>query len=391
MAADIKHFLKHHAYPNIPLNFEEAFELGVLALQGCGGNAMALLQSVTALSALHTRATYAWQKTDFSPQEEGFSHLPQNAAEQVAGVCAAILECDIAKSEFGFLHPQGVPYVVDSCGMGGDLLQTPNVSTISCLIAAAAGIPTCKHGSPANADQGRHGSSDFIELCGINPFPETKGALEASIAEAHFGYAEALDVRFKHIHVQTHELAQLPHMNDIIGPITHPMDPRLMTRKIVGVNHLIPPRVVAEAYLELNRRGFTFMERMLAIRGFARAGQLSGMDEASICAGGTLVAELRDGIITEYELFAEDFGLETVEASAISPPLGTSKGELSLGILKGEIAGPPLEMILANAALLFYVTGQSEDLKKCTQMAREIHEQGLDYQKALEIRARFPR
>ena len=389
MTTDIKHILKNHAYQNIPLGYQEAYDLVELALQGCDGDAVAMNQSIGGLCALHTKATYAWQ-WDVDTAQEHEHELPRNAAEQIAGVCAAVLELDVKRSQFGFLHPD-LQYVLDSCGMGGDLIRTPNVSTISCFIAAAAGIPICKHGSPANADQGRHGSSDFIELCGINLYPETKEALEACIAEVGFGYAEALDVRFKRIHTQTHLAAKLPHMNDIIGPITHPMDPHLMTKKIVGVNHLVAPRLILEAYQHLNAHGITFMEHVLAIRGFAVQGRVSGMDEISVCPGGSVLAELKEGEISERWVHAKDFGLNVADVSFTSPPPGVSKGDFSMAILEGKISGPPLDMVLANAALLFYLDGRSRDLKECTEMAREIHAKGLDYTKMLEVRERLPR
>lgn len=401
MAIDIKHILKSHAYLNIPLSYREAYDLGAFALKGCESdekgplalqghaeNIRALVQSVSAMCALHPMATYAWEGNATAAEEHGHE-FPRNAAEQIAGICAAIFELDLAKSQFGFLRPYGVKYVLDSCGMGGDLVRTANVSTLSCFIAAAGGIPICKHGSPGNAD--RHGSSDFVAMCGINTKPGTKESLEACIAETNFGYAEAVDARFKLIHTQTHELAELPHMNDIIGPITHPADPRLMTRKIVGVNHLISPRLVLEAYQLLNERGITFVEHVLAVRGFVLPDRVAGVDELSICPGGSLVAEFKDGKISEYWLHAEDFGLKPVDVSLISPPQGMSKGDFSIAILKGEISGPPLDMVLANAALLFYLDGRSQDLKECIEMAREIHANGLDYAKMCEVRERLPR
>jgi len=126
---DIGHVLKDHAYQNIPLTFEEAYALGMYALQGCGGDELAQHQSISALCALHNRATYGWQWS--SALERHHRHqLPRNAAEQIAGVCAAVFEHDIAESPSGFLTPH-VAYAMDNCGMGGDLTVTANVSTIS--------------------------------------------------------------------------------------------------------------------------------------------------------------------------------------------------------------------------------------------------------------------
>jgi anthranilate phosphoribosyltransferase len=299
-------------------------------------------------------------------------------------VCAAVFELDIASSELGFLNPD-VPYAIDNAGMGGDLQITANVSTLAALIAATAGIPMCKHGSPANADQGKHGSSDFIELLGIDA-SVPKEVMEQCVEEHSFGYIEALDTRYKHIHRLTHDIAKLPHMNDIIGPITSPLNPRLLTRRIVGINQLIPTRVVAEAYLILNRKGITHLEHGLFIRGFADTDRKRGIDELSICAGGTQVAELRGDEIRQFDLGAEDFGLEPVPAESISPPAGMTKGDFSLRILRQEERGPAMQMVLANAALIFVLVGKATSYPEGYEMARAVLASGKVEEKVLEVK-----
>ena len=292
-------------------------------------------------------------------------------------------------SQFGFLEPK-VSFATDNCGMGGDLTVTANVSTIAAFIAAAAGIPMCKHGSPANADKGRHGSSDFISMLGINTYAH-KDEVERCVANENFGYTECLDVRYKKIHLQTHRIAQIPHMNDIIGPVTNPLDNSVMKRRVLGVNHLVSPRVVAEAYKILNERGVTNLKHGIFIRGFADSCRYEGMDELSICEGGTQIAELQFSTIREYYLNADDFGFKAVSSTAVSPPKGMSKGDFSLNILRGKIAGPPLQMVLANAALLFYLAECSQDLKDCYAMAEAVHRNGDAYGKMLAVRKRLPK
>lgn len=371
---DIKHILKDHAYQNIPLTFDEAYELGVYTIQGCQGDALAQIQSIAALSALHTRATYAWKGTQ--PFLHRADDLPPSASEQIAGICAAVFEHDIAKSEFGFSVPK-IRFAIDNCGMGGDLVVTANVSTIAALIAATAGIPMFKHGSPANADAGRHGSSDFIRLLRIDPLV-TKEAMQCCVEETGFGYIEALDTRYKHIHALTHETAKLPHMNDIIGPITSPVHPTILTRKVVGVNHLIPPRVVAEAYRILNQRGITNLKHAFFVRGFVDPGQYRGMDEVSICSGGTQVVELCDGSVEEYLLFANDFGIDSVSPESISPPKGLTKGEFSVQLLNRAHRGnEAYQMIFANAALLFRLAGEVTSFRDGYAVAEFVFQSGL--------------
>lgn len=385
---DIKHIIKFHSSRNIPLTFDEAYELGMYALRGCRGNSLAQIQSIAALCALHTKATYGWVWNQEKESEHG-ERLPQSAAEQIAGICAAIFKHDIALSPSGFLKPN-VPYAIDNSGMGGDLIVTANVSTIAGFIAASAGIPMCKHGSPANADKGLYGSSDFIALLGIDTFAP-KNDVEACIEWNGFGFTEALDTQYKLIHLQTHAIAQLPHMNDIIGPITNPLHPSVLSRRVVGINHLVPPRVVAEAYKILNAKGVTNLQHGLFVRGFVDTSSDQGMDEVSICKGGTQVAELYNGTIREYHLSAQDFGLCPAPHRTISPPIGMNKGEFSVRILRGEISGPPLEMVLANAALLFYLANSVRNLKTCYSLAKDAYLSGGAYKTALAVKKSLPK
>lgn len=381
---DAKHLVKEHAARNIPLCFDEAYKLGVYLMEACRGNELASIQSITLLTALHNQATYAWKKNGRKVDHR----LPENSAEQVAGICAAIFEHDLAKSQLGFLSPK-VPWAMDNCGMGGDLIVTANVSTVAAFIAAAAGIPMCKHGSPANADKGLYGSSDFIDVCGINRFAQ-KTIVEGCIEKFCFGYTECLDVRYKHIHHQTHDIAKLPHMNDIIGPVTNPLLPSILTRRVLGVNHLIPPTIVARAYQILNEKGITSLNHGLFVRGFAGDPIEGGMDELSVCEPGTQVAELIGGEIREYWLRARDFGIAPIPVESVSPPAGTSKGEFSMEILKGCGPANVTKMVLANAALLFYLSEKSNNLTECYSFAKEILLSGKAHARMLEVKGMLP-
>lgn len=399
---DIKHILKDHAYQDIPLSYQEAYDLGRFVLDGgkdvsvkkwrelteeeIEKRVCILIQGISALSSLHDGSIYRWKWNERDAKIHEHD-LPRSAAEQVAGICAAVFKYDIAKSRYGFLQPR-VPYAIDNCGMGGDLIVTANVSTIVAFIAAARGIIMGKHGSPANADKGRHGSSDFIrEVCGIDNYA-SKAGVEECIGKLGFGYTEACDTGYKQIHVQTHKIALLPHMNDIIGPITNPIDPRIMTKKILGMNHLISPRIAAEAYQILNERGVTNLQHGYFVRGYVNADRYEGIDEVSVCEGGTEVAELKDGDICEYFLTARDFGLAPVSVEDIIP-IG-SKGEYSMKILRGEINGSRTKIVLANAALLFKLAGVSDDLRICYREAEEILRKGKAYEKMLVVREILP-
>lgn len=393
-----KHYQKYHAARNIPLNYEEAYELGKFALYGCGvpctdedindnqKRRRAQFQSIALLTALHNQALYSWEKNKLD--ESVHDHrLPNNAAEQIAGICAAVFKHDIGTSEFGFVNLD-VDVAMDNCGMGGDIIPTANLSTLAGFIASSAGIPMCKHGSPSNADKGKYGSSDFISIiCGIDNFCGAD-AVKKSVEKHGFGYTEAIDTRFKRIHMQTHAIAMMPHMNDIIGPITNPLDPRKLRRRVIGVNHLIPPRIIAQVYQILNSKGITHMEHALVLRGFAYEDHRGGMDEISICPGGTQVVELKQGKINEFTLSAENFGVSVIKPEE-AIPVG-DKGKYSLGILKREVGGNRANMAIANAAPLFYLAGHSTDWKKCFQEAAKMLKSGAPYEKMLSVKRDLP-
>jgi anthranilate phosphoribosyltransferase len=224
----------------------------------------------------------------------------------------------------------------------------------------------CKHGSPGNTDS--TGSSDFLEYCGVNLFAD-KELVREGLERFNFGYTDALDIRYKSIHVQTHKSAHLAHMNDIIGPITNPLNPRLMKKRVVGVNHLIEPVVVAEAYQILNGKGITNLEQGLFVRGFVNKERNGGIDEVSIFEGGTIVAELRNGKIDVYELYAKDFGIQTQDY--FEPP--KEKARFSKEILEGKTGGAPEKLILANTAILYYLA-EGVDFEEGFKRAKSVLE-----------------
>ncbi|MBW2968205.1 hypothetical protein KY362_06995 [Candidatus Woesearchaeota archaeon] len=361
---DINQLLKKKGFMNIPLDFDEAYILGTFVLSTLVPELenlfplprdIRLRQSIAALVKFHDQALYSRRGSE----------------EQIAGICTAVFDYDIGTSEFGFVDP-GVE-VIDNCGMGGDLVRTPNLSTIAALIAAAGGVKMLKHGSPGNTDN--VGSSDFLARSGVELFAD-KGLVEEGVKKLNFAYTEALDTRYKRIHLQTHEFSMLAHMNDIIGPITNPVQPGYMKKRIIGINHLLEPRVIAEAYDVLNRMGITDVRQGLFVRGFSDASRAGGIDEVSTTAGGTKVAELKEGVIRSYDLEPADFGLEPSSVEALDP--GDDKAGLSLRILQGKVYDARLDAVLANAAMLFYLA-DGTDLKQGVKKARELLKSGRPY------------
>jgi len=390
---NLKHFLKDHAYQNRPLTFEEGYLLGLYTLFPYRDELKNLFyhadqnlferkesaakRSLAVLCALHNKRTYD----------------VKGAAEQVAGICAAVFDYDIRISKNGYLKPN-VEYAIDNCGMGGDVLVTPNVSTVAAIIAASSRIPICKHGSPANADKGRHGSSDFMsDILGLPSFEGliglSKKKIEELIERFNYGYIEALDSAYKTIHLQTHKYADLPHMNDLIGPITNPLHPNIATKKIIGVNSLVAPVLVAEVYKIMNNKGVTNLQDGMFVRGYVyrdRVGPYNndGIDELSIMSGGTRIARFMNGSIEEYDLYAEDFGLKTVLYRDIKPDK-RGKGPFSLDILRRKEIGAAKELVLANAALIEHLA-RGTSLKEAYFKMKETLESNAPYENIMLLK-----
>ncbi len=334
------------------LPYKEAYELGQASVEAAiSGESALTIDTTSILTGLYNRAV--------------FSH--EDAPAMIAGLCAAVFKHDIGKSPQGFFHPKGIDYVMENCGMGGDTIITPNVSCLSAICAASAGMTMIKHGSRSHSDSGKCGSSDFLEKSGI-PMNLDVSQIELLAKKFQIGYIDAVDTRFKRIHLQTLHRSSVSHLNHIVGPITSPVHPTLLRRRVIGVNQVIRPEIIAKAYQILNEKGITHMEHVLIVRGRG-ATESDSMDEVSIAEAGSELVSLRNGEIRSRILHAADFGLPIAPFKSLEVPKD-SKYEHSMAILEGKIKGPLLDLICANTALLFTLANPSLDLQECTQMAR---------------------
>lgn len=353
-------------------------------------------------------------------------------ATEIAGSCAAVFDFDIPK----YLNPN-VEYVIDNCGMGGDRLFTSNLSTVALFaVSGYKGIKTCKHGSPGNTDSA--GSSDFAvhlikEIAkeeGLESklldkkngvFDEigfltkvTPEKMSGIIEKTGFGYTEAVDTNYKTIHVLTQFLGHIAHINDIIGPITAPVNPQKMTKRIVGVNHLVDTKTAAEAYEILNKKGVTNVQSAYIIRGGGEfQGRGLGMDEFTNL-GPTEITEIQNGVVKEtYSVTPEDFGLKTytpkgaipykgrLVVEGISPGyevLAANGGKLPAGeklsdykkvmstqLLKDELSGPARDLQLMNIAPMLVLCGVASSLEKATETADQLLKEKRGYEVAKDF------
>ncbi|MBL7087342.1 anthranilate phosphoribosyltransferase [Acidovorax sp.] len=233
------------------------------------------------------------------------------------------------------VHVKDATHMVDIVGTGGDGANTFNISTCSMFVAAASGAKVSKHGGRGVSS--KSGSADVMEALGIhiNLKPEQ---IAQCIAEVGIGFMFAPNHHpaMKNVAPVRKELGVRTIFN-ILGPLTNPAGaPNIL----MGVFH---PDLVGIQVRALQRLG---AEHALVVYG------RDGMDEVSLGAA-TLVGELRNGQITEYEIHPEDFGLPMASNRALKVETPEQSREMLIGVLQGE-PGAAQDIVCLNAGVALY-------------------------------------
>jgi anthranilate phosphoribosyltransferase len=258
------------------------------------------------------------------------------------------------------------PWLIDTCGTGGDSAHTFNISTASMFVAAAAGAKIAKHGGRSVSS--KSGSADVLEALGanINLKPE---AVARTIEESGIGFMFAPNhhTAMKHAAPVRRELAVKTLFN-ILGPLTNPAGAR---QQVMGVFH---PDLVGIQARVLQRLG---SRRVMIVHG------LESLDEMSL-SGPTLIGELRDGEVREYTIQPEDVGLRPCDPEAVRvDSVETSKAML-LSALENEDA-PPRDIVALNAGASIYIAGLAATLAEGVARAKETLRSGAARRKLDEF------
>jgi len=249
-------------------------------------------------------------------------------------------------------------HLVDIVGTGGDGSHTFNISTCSMFVAAACGARVSKHGNRSISS--KSGSADVLEALGV-VLQLPPDAISRCIAEVGIGFmfAPAHHPAMKNVGPVRRELGVRTIFN-ILGPLTNPADaPNIL----MGVFH---PDLVGIQVRALQRLG---AEHAVVVYG------RDGMDEVSLGAS-TMVGELIDGEIKEYEIHPEDFGL----AMASSRALKVETPAQSMAMLRSVLAnepGPARDIVLLNAGVALYAANRAATMAAGIEMAREALASGL--------------
>lgn len=248
-------------------------------------------------------------------------------------------------------------HLVDTCGTGGDGIQTFNVSTVSAFVAAAAGAKVAKHGGRSVSST--CGSADVLEALGVN-VNKTADEVAASVNEIGIGFMfapnhhsamkYAAPVR-KALGVRT--------IFNLLGPLTNPASAK---RQVMGVFDQVLTGKLAKVLQKLGS------EHVLVVHG------ADGMDEISF-TGDTYIAELKDGKVTEYTINPKQFGLSGHQLKDIQIQNAAESKAMIMDVLTGK-KGAARDIVLMNAGAAIYTAGIATTLEAGIATAAKMIDEG---------------
>ena len=253
-------------------------------------------------------------------------------------------------------------YLIDTCGTGGDSLQTFNVSTISAIVAAAAGAKVAKHGGRSVSS--KCGSADVLEALGVNVNLDHKNlGMLVDHCGIGFMFAPNYHPAMKYVAPVRKDLG-IRTMFNLLGPLTNPASAK---RQVVGVYSKELTKTFAKVLQKLGSK------HVLVVHGE------DGMDEISI-TGRTFVAELKDNIIKEYTIEPSLYNLKTGSLKDIVVEDSSQSKKIIFDILNGKLS-VARDITLLNAGAAIYIAGLAENINSGIKIAEDIIDQGKAMEK----------
>ena len=242
--------------------------------------------------------------------------------------------------------------LIDIVGTGGDASHTFNISTAAMFVAAGAGARVAKHGNRSVSS--KSGSADVLEALGAN-IMLTPDQVATCIQETGIGFmfAPSHHGAMKHAAPVRKELGIRTIFN-ILGPLTNPAG---AANQLLGVFH---PDLVGIQVRVLQRLG---SKHVLVVYG------KDGMDEVSLGAA-TMVGELHDGEVREYEIHPEDFGMRMMSNRGLKVENAQTSKAMLLEALD-NVEGTPRDIVILNAGTALYAANEAGSIKEGIERARE--------------------
>ncbi|MCI8371806.1 MAG: anthranilate phosphoribosyltransferase [Lachnospiraceae bacterium] len=275
-------------------------------------------------------------------------HMKGETVEEITA-CAKGMRKFAEKVE----HEQDVLEIV---GTGGDCANTFNISTISSIVAAAAGVAVAKHGNRAASS--KCGAADCLEELGVqlSIAPERNSQILKD-TNLCFMFAQRYHSAMRYVGPVRKEIG-IPTVFNILGPLTNPAENKF---QLLGVyrEELLEPMITVLGNLGV--------ERAMAVYG------QDCLDEISLSAP-TTVCELTDGQIIHYEICPEQFGFERCRKEDLAGGSPVENAQIARDILKGT-KGPKRNAVLLNAGAALHVVKQIS-IQKGVAIAAEMIDSG---------------
>ncbi|MEO7217326.1 MAG: anthranilate phosphoribosyltransferase [Gemmatimonadaceae bacterium] len=263
--------------------------------------------------------------------------------------------------------------IVDTCGTGGGVLGTFNISTAAALVAAGAGVRVAKHGNRSFTS--RSGSADVLEALGVNIDTDVASMRRAfGSAGIVFMFAPRMHPAMRHVGPVRGELA-IPTVMNIIGPLANPAS---AGRQVIGVGDADRVPVIASALAALGT------VHSLVVHGEP------GMDEVSPI-GITRIIEIHGDRITESNTDPDILGAGHVQASDLAGGSPSENAELVGACLHGSAPSGAIAAVVVNAGAAIYVSGMATSLTHGVQIARAAIASGAATAALDRLRAALPR
>jgi len=247
--------------------------------------------------------------------------------------------------------------IVDTCGTGGDGGKTFNISTTAAFVVAAAGLTVAKHGNRAVSSS--CGSADVLEALGVN-IDVPPEVVEECVQQIGIGFlfAPKLHGAMKHAIGTRRELG-LRTVFNLLGPLTNPAS---ATAQLIGV---YDPRLT-EMFAGVLRNLGT--KRAFVVHG------ADGLDEATV-TGETRVSELKEGVVSTYNIDPVDFFGRTFETEGLRGGDPSTNAGITRDILAGK-DGARRKVVLINAALAIVAGDKAETVGEGIKVAEDCIDSG---------------
>jgi len=271
------------------------------------------------------------------------------SAAEVAGAARALRGAMLAVEVSG-------NHLIDTCGTGGGLISTFNISTIAALVAAGAGALVAKHGNRSFTSA--CGSADVLEALGVQIMLDAAAARRAlQDARLVFLFAPNFHPAMRHVGPIRRELA-VPSIMNLVGPLANPAG---VKRQVIGVADADRAPIVASALALLGS------EHALVVHGRV------GMDEISP-QGITDVWEVRDGSVTRWELDPGIYRLTVSDLGLLRGGAPADNAARAERLLSGSADDDPAghAAVLLNAGAAIYVAGLAASYAEAIGRAREV-------------------